>query len=197
MKKTLLYLIIMSMLVILQSCSDDSNPVVVEENSYSKLRINEICPNNATVIKDETGSAGDWIEIYNNDSEDVNLKGAIIKYSYYDGAVKSEFQYTVPVDAVIPSKGFLVVWCDAKNEGLHTSFDLKTKKGGKVALLDSQENIIHEFDYSDSDIKRDVEDVSVAFWAKEPGLEIWRMFGPGYEWMPTPGQDNHTEIPIP
>lgn len=196
MKKSFLFLVIGLLFLFLQSCSDDDNPVEIIENQLSNLVVNEICPKNATTIKDSTGNAGDWVEIYNNGNEAVDLKDAIIKYSYFEDAVELEFEYVIPQEFVIPAKGYDIIWCDAKNEGLHTNFDLKTKKGGKISILDKDKNLIDSYTYTDTEVTLGVEDVSIARMVNGETVS-WKMFGPGYDWWPTPKEANTEEIPIP
>jgi len=194
MKKNLIFLAIL--ILLLQACSDDNNPVNVEKSDISNLVINEICPKNATVIKDETGNAGDWVEIYNNGTKDVDLKDAILEYSYFENAVELKFQYVIPKEFIIKAKGYDIIWCDAKNKDLHTNFDLKTKKGGKVSLFDKDKKLINSYTYTKTAVTLGVENVSIARMVKDEKI-IWEMFGPGYKWWPTPREANTKQIPIP
>ncbi len=102
----------------LLSCGggNDPSPVVKNENIF----INEIY------------SAGnDWVELYNNGSTDENIGG----YFIYDDILK---KFKIPANTIIPSKGFLVLACDATNTGLYTNFKLTS--AGETVYLETGEN---------------------------------------------------------
>ena len=196
MKNSVLYIILILLLLFLQACGDDNNPVQVETDPHAALMLNEVCPENANVIKDDSGNYGDWIEIINNSDKSVDIKGVKIKYTYNDG-VEREYEYEIPVETIIEPRGFQVVWCDGKNEGLHTNFDLKSEEGGIVYLITASNKLLNKLDYTDSFLTDGTEDLSLARMLSEDGVHFWKYFGPGYDWWPTPGQDNSLKIPIP
>lgn len=96
----------------LAGCVDTIEPGIV--------RLNEIAPANKTGCPDVFGEVGDWIELYNTSNALVDLGG----YHLHD--------QTTPADTValaggvtIPPRGFLLIWADAKDDGLdHVPFKL-------------------------------------------------------------------------
>lgn len=69
----------------------------------AQIVINEICPKNSNIIKDEDGDFEDWIEIYNSSAFPVNLSGY---YLSDDFANLSQWQF--PPFTLQPQKFFLV-----------------------------------------------------------------------------------------
>ncbi|KNY26012.1 CotH kinase family protein [Pseudobacteroides cellulosolvens] len=108
-------------------------------DSAQALFINEVMASNATVIRDgdvedtkdgaKGGAYSDWIEIYNNSSESIDLTG----YTISDDAAS----WTFP-KGVVPAKGYLLVWASDKDKvamdgQLHTNF--KISSSGETITL--------------------------------------------------------------
>lgn len=91
--------------------------------------INELMPSNATVIVDEAGGAGDWIELYNRSSSAVDLTG------YFISDDDAEPSKAVLQGVSIPAGGTLLLWADRDiDQGpLHLPFALD--RDGEVVLL--------------------------------------------------------------
>lgn len=100
----------------------------------SPVVINELMADNKTAVENE-GTYPDWIELYNRSSGPVDISN----WSLTDSSEPRKFVF--PVGTVIPSGGYLVVWCDTATNlpGLHTGFAL-SKKGETVSLFDSNTN---------------------------------------------------------
>lgn len=94
----------------------------------SDVIVTEFMASNASYVPDETGAYADWIEITNNGSSPVNLKGYGLSDSR-DKAVKWKFP-----DVTIGAGQVMIVYCDGKNltptdgSPLHTNFSLSTEK---------------------------------------------------------------------
>ncbi len=99
------------------------------------LYINEFMASNS-IIRDEYSEYDDWIEIYNNGSEEVDLAGFYLTDDFSD-PVKYQISYDNPALTIIPSKGFLVIWTDNDSEqgSLHTNFKLRAA-GEELALTE-------------------------------------------------------------
>lgn len=102
----------------------------------SGLFINEILANNQNSITDELGEHDGWIEIFNNNSQPVDIGGLYLTNNLSN---KSLFRIpsTSPGQTTIPAKGFLTLWADNQpGQGiLHLGFTLNTS-GGNLALTD-------------------------------------------------------------
>ena len=86
--------------------------------SIGKLVINEIMSSNKGVIADEEGNLYDYLELYNGNDHDINLKD----YGLSDENTKAKYVFP---DTVIEAHGYIVVYLSGKNkEGLYTNFKL-------------------------------------------------------------------------
>ena len=101
--------------------------ILDDDNGVPPVCINEIMASNSDVASDEEDENDDWIELHNTGSEPVSLAG------YYISDNKlNPTKYRIPSDdpaaALIPPKGYLIVWADNQpNQGnLHTNFALSS-----------------------------------------------------------------------
>ncbi len=99
------------------------------------LVINEIVASNdsTSMIADDFGDYDDWVELYNNSNETIDMSG----YYFSDDASEPD-KWRFPNGISIPGDGYLIVWTDSDNgQGdLHTSFKL-AKSGEHLVLSDS------------------------------------------------------------
>jgi len=106
------------------------------------LVINEFMADNETTVVDQDGEYDDWIELYNNGNEEIQLLGFFLS----DDASEPN-QWAFP-DTSIASGGYLIVWADKDEEqqGLHACFKLSAS-GETILLSDSELNIRDEISY--------------------------------------------------
>ncbi len=98
--------------------------------------INELMARNTSSFVDESGQAGDWLELHNPGKADVSLSGVSLSDDNRD-----LFQWTFPDGAVLKAGGYIVVWADgAKSTGeepaagpYHANF--KLSKSGETLYL--------------------------------------------------------------
>jgi len=141
-----------------------------------KIYINEFMAKNAETILDENGNAGDWIELYNPDSQDRNIGGWFLTDS--DNNL-SKWQF--PVGSLIEANSFLLIWADGDPEAgeLHANF--KLGGGGEQVLLVGPDGTT----ISDS----------LSYGEQEDDISYGRLLDAGAEWMffeePTPGATNN------
>ncbi|PKP17210.1 MAG: hypothetical protein CVU07_04620, partial [Bacteroidetes bacterium HGW-Bacteroidetes-23] len=93
--------------------------------------INEIITSNSTVNTDDDGSYEDWVELYNNGTESINLLG----YGLSDN--DNLFKWVFPNYSIQPGE-HLLIWCSNKNRTnpdfpLHTNFAISA--GGETISL--------------------------------------------------------------
>ena len=104
---------------------------------YQAVSINEVMASNDSLsgLADPAGSYPDWIELYNNTTDDILLDGW---YLSNDEDFKKHWAF--PKGTVIEAESYLIVWADRDIDeaGLHTDFKL-SKSGGAVYL--SRENL--------------------------------------------------------
>ena len=105
----------------------------VEE--YTKLVINEYMSSNDALI-DEEGNSYDWVELYNGNEKDINLKNYGL--SDQDDRIKWVFP-----DVTIKAKSYLIVYLSGKNQdGLYATFKLKSTGGETIALVKPSGKVI-------------------------------------------------------
>jgi hypothetical protein len=108
----------------------------------SNVLLNEIMSSNTTSIKDQFGKYEDWIELYNNSDEDINLSGYRISDDENNPA-----RWIFP-SVTIKSKGFLLIFASGKDiktgNILHTNFSIKSA-GEPIFLSDSNGVLIDKY----------------------------------------------------
>ncbi len=106
------------------------------------IRINEVMADARTGIYDEDGELSDWIELYNTTDKDISLAGFALSDKEND-----PLKWRFPQDAVIPARGYYLVFCSGKGRLLgadkisHTSFRLSAERE-TVILSDSRGRLI-------------------------------------------------------
>jgi hypothetical protein len=146
--------------------------VQAAEPVASPVVINEIMPSNATTAADELGNYGDWIELYNNSSEIVDLSGWFLT----DEDSNLE-RWAFPEGTTIGANSALIVWADDQitvTTGLHAGFKLSAS-GENVFLVTPERAFADQVTYSEAQT-----DVS---YARSPnGIG-------GFDWTPSPTFD--------
>ncbi|NLD45999.1 MAG: dockerin, partial [Clostridiaceae bacterium] len=117
------------------------NVSALEQN----LSINEVMAANTSTIRDgdskngsDSGDFSDWIELYNPNEKPLDIKG----YTLSDSGAT----WTFP-EGVVPSKGYLLVWCSDKNKvtedgQLHTNF--KISASGETITLKKPDGSVED-----------------------------------------------------
>jgi hypothetical protein len=99
--------------------------------SHAQIVINEICPANADIKYDpDYFNFSGWIELYNKGNASVNVGGY-----YLSDDLSDKFKWRIPSSTTIDSKGYLLIWCDNKDNTTHTNFSLDIK-GEDIILSD-------------------------------------------------------------
>src|SRR5262245_50121274 len=104
---------------------------IVASLTWSSCRTEDDDPNvtaNEELYINEVNSDDDWIELYNNNTTARDIGG----YKIYDDP---QTKYVLPAGTTLPAKGFLVIFCDDLNEGLHTNFKLSS--AGETVWLEN------------------------------------------------------------
>lgn len=109
---------------------------------YNNIVINEIQAKNNTTQPDQNGEFQDWIELYNNSSQDIDLS------NYYlsdKGSLLNRWQF--PTGTVISPDEYLIVWADADTfqAGLHANFKLSA--GGESVYLSDGTTVFQKLKY--------------------------------------------------
>lgn len=88
-------------------------------NGFSQIVINEFEASNKKIPDPQFGIFSDWVELYNGGSSDVTISG----YYLTDNITNSK-KWQFPTGTSIPANGYLVIWLDGYNKGLHANFSL-------------------------------------------------------------------------
>ena len=141
--------------------------------SAQNIQINEFLASNVATNQDPNfQSYSDWIELYNPTATPVYLSG------YFLSDDKTNLKrWTFPSNTQIPANGYLMVWADGKNTGLHTNFKLE-KNGEFIALSHATGAVLDSLSYT-----AQTDDISYG----RIDTQTWRYFSP-----PTPNALNPT-----
>jgi hypothetical protein len=102
--------------------------------------VNEVMSSNSSTIYDEYGDTSDWLELYNDSSDQINLKG------YYLSDDSLDIKKWRFGDAVIDPGEHLIVFASGKDTMInywHTNFKMSAS-GEAVILSDSNRTIVDQ-----------------------------------------------------
>lgn len=150
MNSVLKFFIPVFFFVSLISCVEDKLYVSPDDNSENTptndLVINEIFANG------DGSSNSDWIEIYNNSENEVDISG----FSIYDDGIKkgAKAKRMIPNSTIITAKGFIIINTDIEHNesvlfGLNTSSDavyLENKEGLVLSKIEWSDIILNGTD---------------------------------------------------
>lgn len=115
------------------------------ETAFSTIRwqditINEFMASNIDSLNgvaDADGEFEDWIELYNNTNQNIDLEGVFLT-DKFDQALK----WTFPPNTTISAGEYLIVWADKDENqaGLHADF--KLEKNGEQLMLSHEDGTI-------------------------------------------------------
>jgi len=150
--------------------------VMATSISQGQLVINEFVADNDSGIQDPLfGKNSDWIEIYNANDHEVNMGGM-----YLSDQKDLLMKWVIPTGTSIAARGYLIIWADGENIGLHTNFGLN-RSGEYLALVSSMGLLIDSLTFMEQ-----IQDVS---YGRSPdGEATWTYFP-----EPTPGSSNSTQ----
>jgi len=96
--------------------------------------INEFLASNDSLsgIADQDGEYDDWIELYNNTNNEIDLSNVYISDKF---SKPQAWQF--PEGTTIDANGYLIVWADKDTDGLHAKFKLSS--GGENLLLTNED----------------------------------------------------------
>ena len=148
------------------------------DRSNITLKINELLAKNDNNIQDEFGNYGDWIELYNYGVNEVDITGM-----HMSDMVDNPILYVFN-PMVIPSGGYLLVWCDGTDEDvitvpdtLHANFKLGA--GGETVLLSYSANTVID------SLTFGAQTADISYGRYPDGTDNWMSFT-----IPTPRETN-------
>jgi hypothetical protein len=106
----------------------------------SSVVINELMAKNETYITDQEGKYEDWIELYNNSAEPLDISG----YYLSDKADRPD-KFQIPEGTIIQGNGYLIIWADedGDQEGIHANFKLSAD-GEELRMYKTDMSMIQE-----------------------------------------------------
>ena len=112
----------------------------------SDVVINEFMASNDATVTDQDGEFDDWIELYNNSTESVDLSGYFLTDDVSDST-----QWAFPAGTTIAPEGYLIVWADEDEDqaGLHANFKLSAAGESVLLISPVDTSIVDAIDYSD------------------------------------------------
>lgn len=145
-------------------------------SAHAQVVINEICPANADGMYDPNFyNFSSWVELYNAGSSNVSVGG----YHLSDD-LGEKTKWTIPAGTIIPTKGYLLIWCDDLNTGLHTNFSLDSD-GEELVLSNASAVIVDQITFPE-------QYTNIAYGRVGNGAATW-----AYLPSPTPKANNSTE----
>lgn len=110
--------------------------------SASALKINEISVGNVSMELDPDYDFSPWVELYNDSTVPVNIKGL-----YFSDEEGNPQKYSLKEDREIPAGGYAVVWeNDELSDGKGVYFDMDMD-GGYISVSDVDGNILDYIEY--------------------------------------------------
>lgn len=151
-----------------------SSPGATNKKSFTPvpLMINELMASNTNTIKDDQGDYDDWIELYNNSDESINIGGYFLSD---DKDVPDMWE--IPAYTMQP-RSHLLIWADDDGGTFHANFKL-SKTGEKVYIFAPDASTV----------------VDVTDFSEMPDDKSWGRNGDGNSsWIvyesPTPNAEN-------
>lgn len=142
----------------------------------AQVYINEWMSSNSSTIADpDFDETGDWVEIFNDLNDTLDLSGYFLTDDFGEPA-----KWRFPQNTKIAPNGFLLVWADGADTGLHTNFKL-TKDGEEIGFFNTDtlllDSVIYSFQNTDISMGRMTDGAADLFFFVEP----------------TPGNSNTTQ----
>ena len=141
------------------------------------LFINEFLASNDMTNQDpDYGDFADWLELYNETAEDVDIGGWTMTDDLSDPV-----KWTVPAGTTVPAGGYLLIWADSLDEvglGIHGGFKL-SGSGEQIGLYDLGSAAVDTLTYGD-------QTTDISSGRQPDGSDTWTTFA-----TPTPGASNN------
>ncbi len=114
------------------------NSINIANSNLGGVVINEFMALN-TLITDPSGEFEDWIELYNNTDQLIDLSSYYLSDKYTN---PSKWQF--PANTIINANSFLIVWADEDEgqPGLHSNFKLSSTDGEQIILSKSNLTVL-------------------------------------------------------
>jgi hypothetical protein len=145
------------------------------EPAEAKVSVNELQSRNST-IESDTGKKSDWVELFNPGEADESLSGYFVSDDLSDLT-----KGVLVADAVIPAKGFLILWLDDTsdpNTPLHFPFKL-SGDGDYFFLTNPSGQVVQKVSLPPDPTGTDTTAPDVSYGAYPDGSDV-------FNWCQTP-----------
>ena len=170
------YLLPLLFLFVCSSCSDEDSDL----NPGKGLIINEFLASNDACCSDNFGDYDDWVELYNDSNEPIDIGGM-----YFTDTPDDDSPYLIPStdpsSTTIQPGGYLLLWCDDDQEQGALHLSKKLSKGGESIILIDKDgsSVITSYTY-------ETQSTDVSMGRDPSNNESWIYFN-----IPTPGSVNN------
>jgi CotH kinase protein/Lamin Tail Domain/Secretion system C-terminal sorting domain len=111
----------------------------------AQVVINEFSASNLRDFNDDYDKGEDWIELYNNSDQSINIGGW-----YMSDKIDKPKKWQIPVGTTIGPKGFMTFWASGRNtangDNIHTNFRFtQTSTDEYVVLSDINGKVIESY----------------------------------------------------
>jgi len=162
--------------VLIKSICAIALSILLSQSAGAQVLINEISASNSTIIEDaDFNNYSDWIELYNPGSLEVDIGGY---YITDDFSIPKKWQ--IPANTMIDPGGFLLLWADGLDTGLHAGFKLSAE-GEELGLFAVGFGLVDSLSFSE-------QKTDLSYGRISDGNTRW-----GYFTQSTPGASNSTE----
>lgn len=118
----------------------DKDLPISGNGKYTGIVINEIMTSNKGAVASSDGTVSDWIEIYNGNDYEVNLKN----YGLSDTNSKTKWAFP---EIMIAPKSYLVVYLSGQTKnGLYANFKLNGDSSEQLYLVNPQKEVVDAID---------------------------------------------------
>ncbi|MEN8226467.1 MAG: lamin tail domain-containing protein, partial [Bacteroidota bacterium] len=118
--------------------------------AQGQLYINEFMASNDFAYPGPQGDYPDWIEIYNQGTEAVNLAGYYLSDDLVDPEAMFQIPDTYPDSVTVPAGGFIVFYANKEDSSSVMNLNFKLSGGGEqIGLWDPQQIFLDSLTYGD------------------------------------------------
>lgn len=115
---------------------------------FQDIVVNEFCAScdSLSGISDANGDFDDWIELYNNTDESIDLSNA-----YLSDDRDEPLKWRFPLETKLNADSYLIVWADKDDgqDGLHSNF--KLAKDGEFIMITVDDTVLDSFAFNEQE----------------------------------------------
>ncbi|HPE77015.1 MAG TPA: lamin tail domain-containing protein [Draconibacterium sp.] len=150
--------------------------LIIPRFANSQVFINEfLASNTGSFVDPDFKESADWLELYNAGNSSVNIGGYYLTDNF-----NNKLKWQIPDGTTIEAGGFLVIWADSYNTGLHTNFNISAD-GEELGIFSASGVLIDSVSFG-------LQEPNISMGRKTDGSPAWGFFR-----QPSPGGTNSDE----